>query len=220
MLQGVLASVLVLAAATAAAGPDGRVRVTDGDSLVVGGERVRLFGIDAHELDQSCWDRAGREIACGAWAKRAAARLFEGRRAQCRTLKFDRYDRALATCRIAGADAGETLLKAGIVAVYPRETLRDYLAFEKEAQVLGRGIWAWDSQRPLDFRAANRAPARPAPPPPGACVIKGNISGSGRIYHLPGQEHYSATRIDTGKGERWFCTEAEARAAGWRRARR
>lgn len=55
----------------------------------------------------------------------------------------------------------------------------------------------------------------------GSCNIKGNISlNTGqKIYHVPGQEHYSETRISTDKGERWFCSEAEARAAGWRRAR-
>jgi len=53
------------------------------------------------------------------------------------------------------------------------------------------------------------------------CRIKGNISREGeRIYHLPGGQYYAVTRIDPLKGERWFCSEAEARAAGWRRSRR
>ncbi|UOA26242.1 hypothetical protein DSM107133_00937 [Pseudosulfitobacter sp. DSM 107133] len=53
------------------------------------------------------------------------------------------------------------------------------------------------------------------------CQIKGNVSyNSGeRIYHMPGQEDYHRTRINWVEGERWFCTEADARAAGWRRAR-
>lgn len=57
---------------------------------------------------------------------------------------------------------------------------------------------------------------------PGACTIKGNISVStgGRIYHVPGGEYYGPTKINIIKGERWFCTEAEAQAAGWRRSRR
>lgn len=51
------------------------------------------------------------------------------------------------------------------------------------------------------------------------CSIKGNISLNGeRIYHLPSGEWYDETRIDTLKGERWFCSEEEARAAGWRRS--
>ena len=57
---------------------------------------------------------------------------------------------------------------------------------------------------------------------PGSCDIKGNISiNTGeRIYHVPGQEHYWETKISRQYGERWFCSEAEARAAGWRKARR
>ena len=54
---------------------------------------------------------------------------------------------------------------------------------------------------------------------PGDCRIKGNISGSGKIYHMPGSAAYDKTRIDESKGERWFCTEEEARAAGWRAPR-
>ncbi|POH35894.1 hypothetical protein ATY31_00275 [Sinorhizobium americanum] len=52
------------------------------------------------------------------------------------------------------------------------------------------------------------------------CDIKGNISyNTGeRIYHVPGQEYYSQTRVNYLDGERWFCSEETAREAGWRRA--
>jgi len=54
-----------------------------------------------------------------------------------------------------------------------------------------------------------------------ACPIKGNISIRGeRIYHVPGAKYYPPTVINIFKGERWFCTEAAAQAAGWRRSRR
>ena len=54
------------------------------------------------------------------------------------------------------------------------------------------------------------------------CVIKGNISvNSGtRIYHLPGMEYYELTIINPSRGERWFCTESEAIANGWRKSLR
>ena len=53
-----------------------------------------------------------------------------------------------------------------------------------------------------------------------ACNIKGNVSTQGeRIYHVPGQKYYNETRISASHGERWFCSEEEARAAGWRRSR-
>lgn len=53
-----------------------------------------------------------------------------------------------------------------------------------------------------------------------ACNIKGNVSTRGeRIYHVPGQKYYQETRISASHGERWFCSEEEARAAGWRKSR-
>lgn len=53
------------------------------------------------------------------------------------------------------------------------------------------------------------------------CEIKGNVSINfgERIYHVPGQKYYDATRISFRHGERWFCTEDEARQAGWRKAK-
>jgi hypothetical protein len=54
----------------------------------------------------------------------------------------------------------------------------------------------------------------------GECVIKGNVNTQGeRIYHMPGQKYYDETRISASHGERWFCSEEEARSAGWRRSR-
>lgn len=60
---------------------------------------------------------------------------------------------------------------------------------------------------------------QPSPTPAG-CRIKANISENGRIFHVPGQQHYEETRINLAAGERWFCSEAAASAAGWRKAKR
>jgi endonuclease YncB( thermonuclease family) len=91
---------------------------------------------------------------------------------------------------------------------YSRETAADCLA-------------AIPRQRPRGSRPS-LAPA-PAPAPvsaAGGCRIKGNVNRRGeRIYHVPGDRSYDDTQINTRAGERWFCSEDEARAAGWRRAR-
>lgn len=61
---------------------------------------------------------------------------------------------------------------------------------------------------------------QPAVAQTGECVIKGNVNTKGeRIYHVPGQRYYNDTRIQPSHGERWFCSEEEARAAGWRRSK-
>lgn len=53
------------------------------------------------------------------------------------------------------------------------------------------------------------------------CNIKGNINFSTgeKIYHLPEQKYYDSTQINEAAGERWFCTEEEAVAAGWRKSK-
>ncbi|MEK7149539.1 MAG: hypothetical protein AAB757_00975 [Patescibacteria group bacterium] len=50
------------------------------------------------------------------------------------------------------------------------------------------------------------------------CLIKGNISSGGKIYHMPGGQFYDRTVINTSKGEKWFCSEVEAKTAGWRKS--
>ena len=91
-------------------------------------------------------------------------------------------------------------------------------AEEAEAREAGRGIWQTRSQPAWDYRADRWS--RAAAAAPNGCPIKGNINRKGtRIYHTPWSASYARTRIDVAKGERWFCDEAEAQAAGWRAAR-
>lgn len=206
----------VVAAGTAWAGPDGRIAVVDGDTLRVGGETVRLFAVDAPELDQTCRRPDGEVWPCGDWARREVRRLFEGQRARCEAVDVDQYGRTVAICTVDGYDIGGTLVANGYARAYLRYSDL-YLDTEKAAVVAGRGIFGSDMAAPEDHRAADRPPPQVAP---GACAIKGNISDSGHIYHVPGQENYADTQINERRGERWFCTEAEARAAGWRPARR
>ena len=77
------------------------------------------------------------------------------------------------------------------------------------------------ASRPAVGPATSAAPAAPGAAvrnaPSARCEIKGNVGARGdRIYHLPGTPGYAATRIEPARGERWFCSEQEARAAGWR----
>ena len=190
----------------------GAVRVIDGDTLEISGETVRLHAVDAPEAGQRCADGAGQRWACGQAATRALRGLAEGG-LRCEGRDRDRYGRLVAKCFAGGRDVAETLVRSGAAFAYPRYG-RDYVAAERAAAFAGRGVWQGGATRPEVLRAA---PDRQAPE---GCAIKGNISDNGRIYHVPGQQHYHRTRISQRRGERWFCSEAEARAAGWRRARR
>lgn len=206
---------LLFWSAAASAAPNGTVRVIDADTLDVGGTRVRLFGIDAPEMGQPC-SAEGRTWDCGAWTRDAVANAFEGAYARCTARDTDRYGRVVAQCSIDGRDMGEAIVNSGLAWAYRRYSDIYDLA-EKGAAVAGRGLWAVEIAMPADYRAARTAPA---PVPTQGCVIKGNISSNGRIYHVPGQEHYARTQINEAQGERWFCSAAEAQAAGWRAARR
>jgi endonuclease YncB( thermonuclease family) len=211
--------VLVLPVMASAQTLSGPIRVIDADTIDIGAAaNVRLVGIDAAEGEQTCRDGA-RTIACGRMATEAARRLFEGRPATCRVEARDRYDRFLAVCEARGVDMNAELVRQGLARRYRDD--RRYEEEEKEAILLARGLWAYEMQDPAAFRAAQRAArTEDVAPAQGECPIKGNISENGRIYHLPGQAFYDRTRISPARGERWFCSEGEARAAGWRRARR
>ena len=195
----------------------GQAVAVDGDTLDLGGQRVRLHGVDAPEHDQTCARADGRVWACGAWARaQLAAELSRGRVA-CDDLGADRYGRRLATCQVAGRDIGAVLVRAGAARAYRRYSDL-YIGDEQAAAARGQGIWAGAHQSPEGFRASRRP--QPVAAPVKGCALKGNVSDAGRIYHRPGQRDYDKVQISAAKGERWFCSAAEAEAAGWRAARR
>lgn len=214
MLRMLTLCLLFCGSAAQAVEVAGPVRVIDGDSLSVGGQAVRLHGIDAPEHDQTCRTEQGLTFACGTTATAAMAQLVTRGPVVCRGEAWDRYDRLVAKCHAGGFDLGAEMVAGGYATAYVRYS-RDYEALEQQARAEMRGIWAGAVQSPAAFRARDASPA-----PDRGCVIKGNISGSGQIYHVPGQEHYARTVIAPEQGERWFCTSAEAEAAGWRAARR
>lgn len=214
-MRFLLRSLLVLCLAAPAAGAEtveGRARVIDGDTLAIGAVHVRLFGIDAPEHDQNC-DRDGVVWACGQAAAQALAKAVGRARLVCEVKDRDRYGRMVSICWRGRADLGEVMVAQGAAMAYRRYSQR-YAAVEDAARVQRMGIWAARMETPEAYRHGD------AQLQAGTCAIKGNIGTHGRIYHMPGQADYAATRINEQKGERWFCTEGEARAAGFRRAAR
>ena len=209
--------VLLLATPIFAADLSGPAQVVDGDTIRIGGQAVRLHGIDAPERDQTCARADGGQWACGVWSGKVLSDLLSDERIACDGIERDRYGRLVAKCSVRGLDIGAEMVARGAAHAYRKYAL-DYVDAEKQAFAAGIGVWQGAHLPPEAFRAG---PAADTPPQVSdGCAIKGNISGSGRIYHMPGQRDYRATRIDERKGERWFCTEDEARAAGWRAARR
>ncbi|MEO8242735.1 MAG: thermonuclease family protein [bacterium] len=196
----------MVALLTAAASAE--TRIVDGDTLDVDGIRIRLNGIDAPEFGQDCgnWQ-------CGKAALAELVELVGNVTPACKPLGEDGYGRIIATCVVGGRDIGKEMARQGLAWAFVKYS-DVYMPEEALARASGLGIWGYDSLPAWDYRAKKWESALQAAPT--GCPIKGNISGNGKIYHAPWSPWYAKTRIDTSKGERWFCSEAEAVAAGWR----
>ncbi|MCP5179864.1 MAG: thermonuclease family protein [Pseudomonadales bacterium] len=189
------------------------VSVLDGDTIDVMTAqlteiRIRLAEVDAPEHDQPFAREARSRLAA----------LVAGRRVRVVVQTTDKHDRLVGRVYQNTIDVCAELVKAGSAWAY-RQYLRDatLLSLEAEAKAIGRGLWASaDPVPPWEWRRGRRGSMRGDV----HCDIKGNINAEGRrLYHLPGMRYYERTRIDEARGERWFCSEAAATAAGWVKAR-
>lgn len=218
-ISGLLAA-LPAAATTVISGP---AQVIDGDSLSVSGLSIRLFGIDAPEGQQTC-NRKGEAWACGEEASRQLQAMIGDSLVRCEGFGFDDYGRTLAICRAGAVDLNRAMVSAGWATAF-RKYSTLYVDQEEVAKDSRFGIWDATFISPEEYRAASKLRQREKPEAPrkvrapadwtfAGCVIKGNRNRKGQwIYHLPGMPYYDVTRP-----EEIFCTEAQARSAGYRRA--
>lgn len=198
----------------------GVATVVDGDTLNLHGTRIRLHGIDAPESAQLCLDAGGQRWRCGQRAAMALADRIGRAPVRCRRTDTDRYSRMIAVCFRGEEDLNAWMVAEGWAVAYRRYS-RDYVSQEDAARAARAGIWAGSFVMPWDWRRGQRVvPPATTQARPEGCDIKGNINARGqRIYHVPGGRWYDQTRINESRGQRWFCSEEEARAAGWRRSR-
>jgi endonuclease YncB( thermonuclease family) len=133
-----------------------KIYVVDGDSFVVGARKLRLDGIDAPELKQTCKDSQNVEWPCGRVSRAALEKLLLQPGLSCIAAAQDRYGRSVATCRststpdIAAAQVGD-----GMAVTHEFNGMRDYGSEEDAARAQKRGIWRGAFDRPEDWRAKN-----------------------------------------------------------------
>jgi micrococcal nuclease len=201
------------------------VRVIDGDTVELGdGSRVRYIGMDTPEATGDCYSQE-------ATARNETLVLGRVVELEKDVSETDQYDRLLRYVYVDGVMVNEVLLAEGYaqVTTYPPDVkyVDRFLAAQQQAIAAGAGLWAGCVEptiTPLPVVVGPPAGAvcpQGCDVPPAGCVIKGNISQSSgeKIYHVPGGGSYEETKISPEYGERWFCTEQEAVANGWRKSR-
>lgn len=193
----------------------GPIRIIDGDTVDIAGVRVRLEGIDAPEVGQTCQNARGETWDCGNAATRMLVSLLSRANASCKAEALDAYGRVLAVCFAGGIDVNAEMVRLGYAWAFVKYSSR-YVGEESQARVAKAGIWQGPAIAAWDYRARRWTASEPTAPH--GCAIKGNVSRSGLVYHMPWSPWYERVVMRPDKGTRWFCTEAEAVAAGWRPA--
>jgi endonuclease YncB( thermonuclease family) len=193
------------------------VSVIDGDSIQIGAGVYRLAGIDAPELGQAC-DESGHLSPCGLNAAYELRKVFEleKRPISCFIQPADTVP--IATCMVDDRDISTLMLMGGYVTAMD-DSSPYYAAAEHLARKARLGIWSGPFVPPREWREGKRLPAESrSETPSAACRIKGPVTvGGGRFYYTPLDDGFDAIAIDPERGERLFCSDDEARQAGWRR---
>ena len=149
---GLIASGLFVANEAWPESADPTVQVIDGDTLRIGGNAVRLFGIDAPELKQLCRAQ-GQDYACGQRAREYLEALVRGKQVECRVLSNDRFGRHVSWCVIDGRrDLAYQMVLAGWALDYGRYSDGYYADPEHRARILQRGMWDGTFVEPWEWR--------------------------------------------------------------------
>jgi len=130
---------------------NGRAVVTDGDTLRIGSHRIRLFGIDAPEMAQTCG-----KAECGVLARNYLIAMIGYQPVSCRRVGTS-YDRIVGVCHTtAGLDLSEGMVRSGWAIELKYFSHGRYEAAEREARAAGAGVWSLPFRRPSEFRAEHK----------------------------------------------------------------
>jgi endonuclease YncB( thermonuclease family) len=216
--------------------------VRDGATIQLADLTYRLDGIDAPELDQICIDEHADPWACGVDARDQLAKLIGSRALRCDDLGPAPYKkRHIGICTVDGEtdSLNQLAVRAGFALNFEPYARGRFKADEAAAKDDRRGLWKGCFVAPQEFRWGKKDgalvggscradkdreiravlfPDDPSMPP--NCSIKAKfalrarVTGKVGVYHLQGCRSYPALT----KPDRWFCTEDDAQAEGFRRA--
>jgi len=130
------------------------LRVVDGDTIHLNGEKIRFAGIDTPELMQTCIEEGVIE-PCGATAKKILVDKISGNEVECISEGKDQYKRTLAECFIDGESLSSYLVKSGYAFAY-RKYSKKFIPEENYAKANLVGMWSMKFQYPWDYRKKNK----------------------------------------------------------------
>ena len=126
------------------------LKVIDGDTIVLNGEKIRFSGIDTPELKQTCIYK-NQEVICGVFAKMLLIEKIGNKTPVCISEGKDIYKRTLAECFINGKSLSSFLVRSGYAFAY-RKYSKKFVEDEEFARANKLGLWSMKFQYPWDFR--------------------------------------------------------------------
>lgn len=145
--------ILILAAFLTDANSQEEIKIIDGDTLQINNAKIRLFGIDAPELNQNCYNENGREYPCGIYSKNALKQLVTNE-TKCIIKDMDKYKRILSICYNGNIDINKEMVLSGNALAYTRYSI-DYASAEEQARNNKHGLWKGKFLDPEQYRIKN-----------------------------------------------------------------
>jgi len=202
------------APASRAGTTDTPVSVIDGDTIQIDGKIIQIYGIDAPELGQMC-RHDGTWFHCGLDAAFELNKLIGLEETALRCAPPEgKAGAATQVCQVGHFDVAHVLLSSGYV-VATAEAGSNYREAESSARGAKLGLWHSEFVTPADWRAGRRLADEPDPAGE-PCPIKAVVSPGGEhFYYVPTDKVYDALPLDPARQDRRFCSDEDARAAGW-----
>ena len=129
------------------------VKITDGDTIKINGEKIRFSGIDTPELKQTCII-SGVENFCGLKAKEILIEKISDQKVVCVSEGKDQYKRTLAECFVNDESLSSYLVRSGYAFAY-RKYSKKFVSDEEFAKSNKLGIWSMEYDYPWDWRKKN-----------------------------------------------------------------
>lgn len=138
------------------------IKITDGDTIRINKERIRLWGIDAPELQQKCYTKKNNTIwPCGKKAQEFLSQLINNNEPKCTTVHKDKYNRTVSRCKITISkdnsppyeiDLNSQMIRNGWALDYTHYSHGQYMAEQEKAKIEEKGIWTSNFEFPWEWR--------------------------------------------------------------------